>query len=63
MAGLDPAIQSPTFKHLRLLPWMAASEGGHGVVDGATVPGTRLFTVMAAAAAIHDEPKSVLCGR
>jgi hypothetical protein len=33
MAGLDPAIQSHTLEYLRMLPWMAASEGGHGVVD------------------------------
>jgi hypothetical protein len=35
MAGLDPAIQSHTLEHLRMLPWMAASEGGHGVLDEA----------------------------
>jgi hypothetical protein len=35
MAGLDPAIQSHTLEHLRMLPWMAASEGDHGVVDEA----------------------------
>ena len=30
MAGLDPAIQSYA-KGLVVLPWMAASEGGHDV--------------------------------
>jgi hypothetical protein len=33
MAGLDPAIQSHTLEPLWALPWMAASEGGHGVVE------------------------------
>jgi hypothetical protein len=31
MAGLDPAIQGRT-KGLAVLPWMAASEGGHDVL-------------------------------
>jgi hypothetical protein len=35
MAGLDPAIQGHALEHLRMLRWMAASEGGHGVVDEA----------------------------
>jgi hypothetical protein len=30
MAGLDPAIQDDC-QGLCMLPWMAASEGGHGV--------------------------------
>ena len=29
MAGLDPAIQSQNQKRWSLLPWIAASEGGH----------------------------------
>jgi len=40
MAGLDPAIQGPTFERLFMLHWMAASEGGHGVVDEAQPPRT-----------------------
>jgi len=31
MAGLDPAIQSRLPRRSVLLPWMAASEGGHDV--------------------------------
>jgi hypothetical protein len=51
MAGLDPAIQSHTLGHRRMLPWMAASEGGHGVVGA--VAGAHLSDVMAATAAIY----------
>jgi hypothetical protein len=36
MAGLDPAIQNPAHS-LIVLPWMAASEGGHDV-EGDDVP-------------------------
>jgi hypothetical protein len=53
MAGLDPAIQSHALEHRRMLSWMAASAGGHGVVDEADYPETHLSpSVMAAAAAI-----------
>jgi len=62
MAGLDPATQSHTLEHLRTLPWMAASEGGHGVVDEADCPRTHLSrSVMAAAAAIYDRDRRSLC--
>ena len=56
MAGFDPAIQGHALEHLRMLPWMAASEGGHGVVDGTDGPQIHLSpSVMAAEAAIHDK--------
>jgi hypothetical protein len=59
MAGLDPAIQSHALEHRRMLPWMAASEGGHGVVDA--VAGAHLSDVMAAKAAIYDRDRRSLC--
>jgi len=39
MAGLDPAIQEAGLKALPLWPWMAASEGGHGVKGSSPVHG------------------------
>ena len=62
MAGLDPAIQSHTLGHGCTLHSMAASEGGHGVVDEADYPQTHLSrSVMAAKAAIHDRDRRSLC--
>jgi hypothetical protein len=62
MAGIDQAIQSHALEHRRMLPWMAASEGGHGVVDEADYPQTHLSrSVRAAAAAIHDRDRRSLC--
>jgi len=57
MAGPDPAMQDHAIEHLCMLPWMAASEGGHGVMDERRTVFTTHHSpsVMAAQAAIHDK--------